>query len=74
MRRVIQGTRSDQGLENHSVLRSLMETARRQGKKAHRFFLDLFTKNTVQAQAALYRNSTDAKSHTAKKPPRAKPP
>ena len=74
MRRVIQGTRSDQGLENHSVLRSLMETARRQGKKAHRFFMDLFTKNTVQAQAALYRNPPDAKSQAAKKPPRAKPP
>jgi hypothetical protein len=54
-RRVIQGTRSDQGLENHSVLRSLFETAKRQGKKAHRFFLDLFTKSTVDAQAALYR-------------------
>jgi hypothetical protein len=32
MRRVVQGTRSDKGLENHSVLRSLFETARRQGK------------------------------------------
>ena len=56
MRKVVHGTRSSQGLENHSVLRSLFETARRQGKKAHHFFLDLFTKNTPQAQAALYRN------------------
>ena len=55
-RKVVHGTRSSQGLENHSVLRSLFETARRQGKKAHHFFLDLFTKNTPQAQAALYRN------------------
>jgi len=60
MRRVIQGTRSDKGLENHSVLRSLFETARRQGKKPHRFLLDLFTKDTVHAQAALYRKPLDA--------------
>ena len=53
MRKVIQGT--DKGLENHSVLRSLFETARRQGKKAKDFFLVLFTKDTAQAQAALYR-------------------
>lgn len=55
MRKVIHGTRSEKGLENHSVLRSLVETAKRQGKKAHRFLLDLFTKNTAHAQAALYR-------------------
>ena len=55
MRKVVQGTRSDKGLENHSVLRSLFETARRQGKKPHEFFLVLLTKNTAQAQAALYR-------------------
>ncbi len=54
MRRVVQGTRSDKGLQNHSVLRSLFETARRQGKKPHEFFLALLTKNTAQAQAALY--------------------
>lgn len=55
MRKVIQGTRSDKGLENHSVLRSLFETARRQGGKPHQFFLILLTKPTAQAQAALYR-------------------
>ena len=55
MRKVIHGTRSDKGLENHSVLRSLVETAKRQGKKAQSFLLDLFTKNTAHAQAALYR-------------------
>ena len=55
MRKVIQGTRSDHGLENHSVLRSLFETARRQGKKPHEFFLALLTKSTAQAQVALYR-------------------
>lgn len=56
MRKVIQGTRSEKGLENHSVLRSLFETARRQGKKAQDFFLNLFTLDTAQAQASLYRN------------------
>ncbi len=55
MRKIVQGTRSDHGLENHGVLRSLFETARRQGKKPHDFFQVLLTKNTAQAQAALYR-------------------
>ena len=57
MRKVVQGTRSEKGLENHSVLRSLFETARRQGKKPHEFFLTLLTKPTARAQAALYRKS-----------------
>jgi hypothetical protein len=61
MRKVIQCTRSIKGLENHSVLRSLFETSRRQGKKAREFFLDLFTKDTAQAQAALYRNPAGQK-------------
>jgi len=61
MRKVVQGTRSVHGLENHSVLRSLFETARRQGKKPHQFFLDLLTKTTAQAQAALYRAPLKAK-------------
>jgi hypothetical protein len=60
-RKIIQGTRSEQGLENHSVLRSLFETARRQGKKPHQFFLILLTKDTAQAQAALYRKPLDPK-------------
>jgi hypothetical protein len=37
MRKVIHLTRSDKGLENHSVLRSLFETAKRQGSKPHHF-------------------------------------
>jgi transposase len=65
MRKVIHGTRSPKGLENHSVLRSLFETAKRQGTKPHRFFLDLFTKDTAQAQAALYRKSTAGKPRPA---------
>jgi hypothetical protein len=56
MRKVVLGTRSEHGLENQGVLRSLFETARRQGKKPLRFFQTLFTKSTEQAQAELYRN------------------
>jgi hypothetical protein len=59
MRRVIQGTRSQKGMENHSVLRSLFETARRQGKMPHHFFFNLFTLPTAQAQASLYRKALD---------------
>jgi len=62
MRKVIFGTRSVNGLENHSVLRSLFETARRQGKKSHEFFLALFTQSTAKAQAALYRKPLDTKA------------
>ncbi len=61
MRKVVQGTRSDKGLENHSVLRSLFETARRQGKKPHEFFLVLLTQSTARAQAALYRKRLRSK-------------
>jgi hypothetical protein len=43
-------------LENHTVLRILFEPARKQGKKAHNVFLDCFTKNSAQAQAAIFRN------------------
>ncbi len=62
MRKIVHGTRSSQGLENHSVLRSLFETAKRQGKRPHQFFLDLFTKTTAQAQAALYRRPLATKT------------
>ena len=55
-RKVIQGTRSEKGLENHGVRRSLLETAKRQGKKARNFLLELFTKDPALAQAALHRN------------------
>jgi transposase len=61
MRKVIHGTRSAKGLENHSVLRSLFETARRQGSRPHQFFLNLFTKDTAHAQAALYRKPLSGK-------------
>jgi len=62
MRKVVQGTRSTKGLQNHTVLRSLFETAKRQGKKAHEFLLQLFTQTTAQAQAALYRRPLATKT------------
>jgi hypothetical protein len=74
MRKVIHGTRSEKGLENHSVLRSLFETARRQGKSPHRFFLDLLTKDTAQAHAALYRGNLPRRIQPAAKPQNKKPP
>ena len=37
------------------MLRSRFGTAKRQVKKAQDFFLELFTKDTAEAQAALYR-------------------
>lgn len=63
MRKVIHGTRSPKGLENHSMVRSLFETARRQGKKAHQFLLDLFTKDAAQAHLALYRHRDRPQTH-----------
>jgi transposase len=72
-RKVILCTRSEHGLENHSVLRSLFETARRQGHKPHQFFLKLFTSTTARSQAALYRKPLNGKSRSPrakqKKPP-----
>ncbi len=74
MRRVIQGTRSQKGLENHSVLRSLFETAKRQGKKAHHFLHNLLTLNTTQAQAQLYRHPPKTKPTTPNASAPDKPP
>jgi len=62
LRKVIQCTRSEKGLEDHSVLQSLKETARRQGKKVHQFFQDLFNLETEKAQAALYRRAAVGKA------------
>jgi transposase len=52
------GTRSESGIKTHSVLPSLVQTARRQGVSPIIFFQTLFTSNTPTAQAALYRNSS----------------
>ena len=74
MRKVVHGTRSNKGLENHSVLRSLFETARRQDRKPHLFFLDLLTKPTAQAQAALYRKELPGLPNPDHHGERKKPP
>jgi transposase len=52
------GTRSQTGIKNHSVLPSLLQTARRQGISPINFFQTLFTSDISTAQDALYRNSS----------------
>jgi len=52
------GTRSDSGLKTHSILPSLVQTARRQGVHPRRFLQTLLTADTPTAQAALYNNSS----------------
>ena len=52
------GTRSQSGIKNHSVLPSLLQTARRQGVSPITFFQTLFTAATNIAKVALYRNSS----------------
>ena len=58
MRKVLQCTRGNAGLENHSVLHSLIQTARRQGRAVRHFLETLLSDDTATAQAALYRNSS----------------
>lgn len=58
-RKILFGNRSQSGLETHSILPSLLQTARRQGVDPKHFFKILFTADTPSAQAALYRNSSD---------------
>ena len=55
------------------VQRSLFDTARREDKKPHRFF-DLYTKNTTEAQAALYRQPLETKPVKSKSSDNDKPP
>jgi transposase len=52
------GSRSETGIKTHSVLPSLVQTARRQGVSPINFFQTLFTSDTPTAQAALYGNSS----------------
>jgi hypothetical protein len=53
-RKICFGTRSDSGLKTHSILPSLVQTARRQGVHPRRFLETLLTADTATAQAALY--------------------
>jgi transposase len=57
-RKISFGTRSDTGLQTHSILPSLVQTARRQGAHLLHFLQTLFTADTPTALAALYHNST----------------
>lgn len=57
-RKVCFGTRSESGLRTHSILPSLVQTAKRQGLKPQKFLQTLLTADTATAQAALYANSS----------------
>jgi transposase len=57
-RKISFGTRSESGLKTHSILPSLVQTARRQGVHPREFLQTLLTANTATAQAALYNNSS----------------
>jgi transposase len=56
-RKVCFGTRSQSGLLTHSILPSLVHTARRQGVHPREFLQTLLTADTASAQKALYNNS-----------------
>jgi transposase len=57
-RKICFGTRSESGLKTHSILPSLVQTARRQGVHPRKFLQTLLTADTPTAQAALYNNSS----------------
>ena len=57
-RKICFGNRSDSGLKTHSILPSLVQTARRQGVHPRQFLQTLLTADTATAQAALYNNSS----------------
>ena len=57
-RKICLGTRSKEGSLSHSVLPSLVLTAKRQGKHPLSFLETLFTSDTATAQAALYNDSS----------------
>lgn len=56
-RKICFGTRSEKGLRSHSIIPSLVQTAKRQGVHPLLFLKTLLTVDTVAAQAALYNNS-----------------
>jgi len=57
-RKICFGTRSSHGSHSHSVLPSLLLTAKRQGKHPLKFFETLFTSDTATAQPVLYNDSS----------------
>lgn len=54
MRKICFGTRSQAGSQSHSVLPSLLETARRQGKDQIQFLVALLTQPQATARKALF--------------------
>jgi transposase len=56
-RKICFGTRSDNGIRTHSILPTLVQTARRQGVHPREFLHILHTADAATAQAALYNNS-----------------
>ena len=57
-RKICFGTRSSEGSYSHSVLPSLMLTAKRQGKHPLKFLKTLFASEIDTSQAALYNDSS----------------
>jgi transposase len=57
-RKICFGTRSQAGLKTHSILPSLVQTARRQDVHPRKFLQILLLADTATAQAALYNNSS----------------
>jgi transposase len=57
-RKVCFGTRSEKGLKTHSIIPSLVQTAKRQGVHPLTFLKTLLTADSATAQAALYNNSS----------------
>lgn len=57
-RKISFGTRSQSGLKTHSVLPSLLLTAKRQGVEPMKFLRILLTRDTATAQATLYNDSS----------------
>lgn len=57
-RKICFGSRSKSGLKTHSILPSLVQTARKQGVHPRKFLQTLLTADTATAQSALYNNSS----------------
>lgn len=57
-RKISFGTRSDNGLKTHSIIPTLVQTAKRQGVHPRELLHLLHTSDTATAQAALYKNSS----------------
>jgi transposase len=57
MRKISFGTRSQAGSESHSILPSLLETTRRQGKDRVRFLVTLLTQPLDAARDAMFADS-----------------